>query len=57
MKKAGSVFQASFITFWVTLTLAYLFPMNEGAANATIVIVVGLSVAGGLAWLADKDKF
>ncbi len=57
MKKAGSVFQASFFTFWVTLTLAWIFPINEGENNLTIIIVSGLIVAGALAWLADKDKF
>lgn len=57
MKKSGTVFQASFVTFWVTLTLAYLFPINEGTTNATILIIAGLLVAGGLAWLASKDKF
>ena len=57
MKKAGSVFQASFVTFWVIFTLTLIFPAGEGEGNMLILIIAGFVLAGALAWLADKDKF
>lgn len=57
MNKGGTVFQACFVTFWVTVLASILFPIKEDINNLVIVGVIGLAVAGGLTWLASKNKF
>lgn len=57
MNKGGTVFQACFVTFWVTVLACILFPIKEDINNLVIVGVIGLAVAGGLTLLASKNKF
>jgi hypothetical protein len=57
MNKGGTVFQACFVTFWATVVASILFPIKEDINNLVIVGAIGLLVAGGLTWLASKNKF
>ncbi len=57
MNKGGTVFQACFMIFWVTVLASSLFPINEDINNLGIVGAIGLTLAGGLTWLASKNKF
>jgi hypothetical protein len=57
MNKGGTVFQACFVTFWATVVASSLFPIKEDINNLVIVGAFGLVVAGGLTWLASKNKF
>lgn len=57
MNKGGTVFQACFVTFWVTVVASSIFPIKEDINNLAIIAGIGLAAAAALTWLASKDKF
>lgn len=57
MNKGGTVFQACFAIFWVTVVASSIFPTKEDINNLAIIAVIGLAVAAALTWLASRDKF